>query len=407
MSRASASWFAAALFFFFAFLTRLAPGVLADDLMKALQLEAADLASLSAWTLGAYALAQIPSGILIDRRGMRFMIFVSSSLCMLGTWIFSGATALWQAQCGRILIGVGSASGFLIAGKVSTSFFCERKAPFMLGLLMGAGTLGAMTAGPPLAWAAERWGWRETLAGMSLFGLLPMLLSSVLFSAYHPVKGSKTHYKNLAFKLVRSGSFWLISSFAVVAYMPVNLMDAWGVSFLMRSRHLSPLSASEYIMVLYFGLALGSTLIPLTLSFWNEPKRILLISMLLMLVSAGLLIECLSLPSYGMLAGFFVLGFFAGVELLGYSEGMKQVRLGDAAFAAGWINTLEMALGALGQLMLGKILDASKVASHSLTSLEAYSVSNFQNGFRLLECFLLFGVCATLAYFRLRPCRVM
>ena len=56
-------WFFCALFFFYAFILRVAPAVMVDDLMKEFSVGAAILGYLSATYLYIYAALQIPLGL--------------------------------------------------------------------------------------------------------------------------------------------------------------------------------------------------------------------------------------------------------------------------------------------------------------------------------------------------------
>ena len=60
-----------ALGYFFSYFLRNANAVIADDLIRDLGLTAADLGLLTGVYLGAFGLAQLPLGLLLDRFGPR------------------------------------------------------------------------------------------------------------------------------------------------------------------------------------------------------------------------------------------------------------------------------------------------------------------------------------------------
>ncbi|HFA59161.1 MAG TPA: MFS transporter, partial [Rhodospirillales bacterium] len=60
-------WALAALFYAYGFLQRVAPGVMAGDLMRDFALDGALLGTLSAAYFYAYAAVQIPAGLFMDR----------------------------------------------------------------------------------------------------------------------------------------------------------------------------------------------------------------------------------------------------------------------------------------------------------------------------------------------------
>ena len=71
---AAAGWLFCAIFFFFAFILRVAPAVMVDDLMREFSVGAAILGNLSAVYLYIYAGLQIPVGLFIDRHGLKNLI---------------------------------------------------------------------------------------------------------------------------------------------------------------------------------------------------------------------------------------------------------------------------------------------------------------------------------------------
>ncbi len=116
---------------------------------------------------GAGAVAAIPVGILIDRFGLRYVAVGLALLNGLAMIAFLGVHSLWHFYAVGAVAGVG-AVGIMIVAKVLVSrWFTERQ-----GLAMGVALLGTSAAGsvtPLLANALmNRFGWRETLALLSL-----------------------------------------------------------------------------------------------------------------------------------------------------------------------------------------------------------------------------------------------
>ena len=68
-----------ALFFLYAWILRVAPSVMVDDMMRDLGIGAALVGNLSAFYFYGYAGMQVPVGLLIDRFGARRLMAVSVS----------------------------------------------------------------------------------------------------------------------------------------------------------------------------------------------------------------------------------------------------------------------------------------------------------------------------------------
>ena len=82
----------AALFFFYAWVLRVAPSVMVEELMRDFAVGAAVLGNLSAAYFYGYAGMQIPVGVLLDRFGPRRLVAVAALLCAGGCVLFATGT---------------------------------------------------------------------------------------------------------------------------------------------------------------------------------------------------------------------------------------------------------------------------------------------------------------------------
>ena len=108
-------WGSAALFFLYEYLQRVAPSVMVDDLMRAFAIEGAGVGELGAFYYYAYAILQIPVGVLADRYGPRRPLVLAALLCVVGSVLFAMAHGFASAALGRLLIGTGSDFHFAMA----------------------------------------------------------------------------------------------------------------------------------------------------------------------------------------------------------------------------------------------------------------------------------------------------
>ncbi len=93
-------WATGALFFFYAWILRVAPSVMIDELMRDFTVGAAAVGHLSAFYFYGYAGMQIPVGLLMDRFGPRRLMTVAALGCAAGCVLFALSKAamadLWQ-----------------------------------------------------------------------------------------------------------------------------------------------------------------------------------------------------------------------------------------------------------------------------------------------------------------------
>ena len=87
------------LVYFFVYFDRVAPAVVAPELMKAFGISAASMGLLSAAYFYPYAAMQIPSGILADFMGPRMAVTIFFIIAGIGTALFGLAQTYEWARC--------------------------------------------------------------------------------------------------------------------------------------------------------------------------------------------------------------------------------------------------------------------------------------------------------------------
>jgi MFS family permease len=146
--------------YFLSYFLRSANAVLAPDLRADVGLGPADLGFMTALFFGAYAAAQIPVGIALDRWGPRGVAVSLMSLGVAGALLFAAGTTLATLAIGRVLLGVGTGSVLLAGLKAFALWWPANRFATISGIYFASGSLGALLASAPLAWANEMVGWR-------------------------------------------------------------------------------------------------------------------------------------------------------------------------------------------------------------------------------------------------------
>lgn len=143
---------------------RMAPAIMGPDLMKELGLSAVDFGALGLTFMVAFALAQAPCGILLDRLGARRGVTLVLLLTAIGAFMFSTAQSLTMIIIARAVIAV-ALGGFLIGGaKIISQWFTTSQYPVMWAMFMGFGTMGGIGATSPLQFMMGKYGWRNSFA---------------------------------------------------------------------------------------------------------------------------------------------------------------------------------------------------------------------------------------------------
>lgn len=159
---------------------RMAPGVVAGELMASFQTTGAALGSLAAMYYYVYTAMQVPAGVLADTVGIRAVAALGNVVAGVGSILFGLAESFEMASAGRFLVGLGVSVIFVGLMKSNTVWFSERRYGLVSGLTLFLGNLGSVLAAGPLAFALTLWSWREVFVGLGigslLFGVLSLLI---------------------------------------------------------------------------------------------------------------------------------------------------------------------------------------------------------------------------------------
>src|SRR5262245_17694208 len=165
------AWATASFFFFYAWIMRVAPSVMVEELMREFAVGAGVLGHLSAAYFYGYAGMQIPVGLLLDRFGPRRLMTVTGLVCALSCIWFATSTTLAGATASRFLFGAAAAFSLVGSMAVAGQWFPANQFAISSGLSMAMGMTGAVFGQAPLRLAMEASDWRTTTLLLAAGGL--------------------------------------------------------------------------------------------------------------------------------------------------------------------------------------------------------------------------------------------
>ncbi|MDC8758600.1 MFS transporter [Janthinobacterium fluminis] len=157
-------------------LLRTANAVLTPQLVAALGLSSLQLGVLSSVFFFAFALAQLPIGIALDRYGPRRVQSTLLVVAALGVLLFSRGESFAALLCARAIMGLGLGGSFMAAVKAISTWVPAAQLTAVHGYLIAIGGLGAASATRPLQLALQASDWRGVLACLAVATLLVSLL---------------------------------------------------------------------------------------------------------------------------------------------------------------------------------------------------------------------------------------
>jgi MFS family permease len=204
--------------FFRAFLA-----IVAGDLSRDLNLNAADLGSMSAVWFVAFALAQFPVGWALDRFGPRrtmssimvFAVLGAAWLAMAGSLAAClGAMALIGIGCSPVLMG-----SFYLFGRA----YPPERFAMLSSAIIGVGSIGNLLGATPLAVAVEAFGWRATIGAIAGITALSTVLVFCLLRDPPPLEGDKRRSTMLGglSEIVTIRALWIFLPLTFVSYAVV------------------------------------------------------------------------------------------------------------------------------------------------------------------------------------------
>lgn len=375
------------------FFHRLAPAVVAVDMMTDLKTGGALMGVLASAYFYPYAIMQIPAGLLSDSWGPRRTIVVFFILAAAGSIVLGLAHTVGLAITARVAVGLGVSMVFIPTLKILTHWFEADRFSRMSGLLMSLGGIGAYTASTPLALMSDAITWR---GGMIMMGVLTIVITGLIWllvrdtpeqAGFQPLTncaedntcdGMKFGILGSIFLVIKNKFFWptaLCAFFGAMVTLSFN--GLWGGPFLMHTYGLSRTQAGGVLSMMAVGLIFGAP-------FWNwlshqvlhSRKRAFIISQLAgLVIFAPLAFFTGDFTKTQLYLWCFFFSFsMSSIVVVGYSAIKDSFPLQISGTATGILNIFPFAGAALGQPLIGWYLD-SVGAVGGQYPLEAYSTA--------------------------------
>ena len=161
----------------------------------------------------AFALAQVPLGVALDRFGPARVNLVMLLASASGAAVFALAGEISHLGAGRALIGLGSGAALMAAMSAAHLWVPQERRATSIGFIMVVGGVGALTASTPLQILIHQFGWRNVFWVLCALALVVSVLVWRTRGAVQPAAGTQTLAQLLAgvAEVFRSGFFWTIA----------------------------------------------------------------------------------------------------------------------------------------------------------------------------------------------------
>ena len=373
-------------------------GVIAPNLATEMALSPLDLGFLSSIYFFVFAATQIPLGVALDRFGPKLCMLACVGFTVLGCAMFAAAQSTGSLVIARALLGFGTASFLMAPCALYARWFPPERFSTFTGIQLGLGTLGALLATAPLAFATAAVGWRATFLGL---GVCTALIGAVIWLIVRddpPGVQREPHRETMkesfagVWEVIRTPSMGRVF-FAQVAIYPSYLLVAglWGGPYLTHVYGYDLAGRGDMLFVAALAQVLGSFLWGPTDRWFGSCRTPVLISMFGLFATLLLFAVLSPMPFPPLPVAFALIGFFTGPLALTLTHGRSLAAPHLLGRAITLLNIGAMGGGFLVQFISGMIIDLFPTQGAAYP-LEAYRlVFGLQAALVLIGCIIYFG----------------
>jgi len=367
------------LTYIFVYFDRVAPAVVAPELMKEFGLTATSLGILASMYFYPYGLMQIPSGILSDYLGPRLSVGTFFIIAAVGTALFGLAHSFGTIIFGRFLMGVGVAVVWIPCMRILANWYRPNEFSTLTGTMLTFGNAGALLASAPLAFLVGLVGWRAAFYWLGAFMLIMALLNFIMLRNKPRDKGFPTvseidgvdyyaqktttpvSFRENIGKLFRMRNYWLLAIYAFVIYGTVmGFQGLWCIPYLQHIYGLPKQQAANILMFWAIGMGVGCFTIGWASDrLLKSRRKASLYGMIVYMISwLPIIIWPASIPIWMFYPLLFIMGFWCGSYVPNYAHIAEGQPHSFIATANGMLNIWYFAGGALFQMLMGLVLDS-------------------------------------------------
>lgn len=391
------------LFYCYNYFLRVSPSTMQADLTQTFHITATQFGTLAAFYYYAYTPMQLPAGMIYDKFGARFVLFLACLTAVLGLSIFISANNLSMASAGRFLIGLGTAFAYIGVLKLASVWLPPTRFATVAGLTTALGMICGALSQKYLTKIVEVIGYKHALHTALFVGVI--LSFTILFivrsrpkqtSAADSEMQTPINFRQLlgAMRIIFTNpQMWLIGTIGCLLYLPATVfLDLWGIPFLKTVYELTSDQAVNISSITFLGWIIGGPAIG-AISDKIKLRRMPLV--LTGGTAATLLCIVFYMPGLSLnelYVLFAITGFCCGAHPLCFALGKENNPARISGTAVAVTNMLIMAGGAIFQPLVGKLLDLHTRSPIGANGLPVYSAGDYTFALSIIPLGVAFAI---------------
>ena len=362
--------------YFLSYLFRSTNAVIAPYLISEFNVNAQQLGMLTSSYLFAFAIFQIPLGILLDRYGARKVQVILMMFAGMGSLMFCFGNTLFELTLARAVIGFGVAGCLMATFKIISIWYNKNYWPMLYGLCLSSGGLGAIVATKPLYFVVDSVGWRSAFMFLAFACFFVSFIIWYVTPEKELINNKESPFIALK-KIYTSKLFWRIAPLAGISGgTGLAIQGLWAGEWLRDVAGLNQDETTNMLLLLNLSLLVGMILTGFIPNFLRRFKLsqidiYLYITIVLLIGHSILTFEIMPKSSIPWI----LVGISANSAILAYSWLNSQFPLSDAGKTSTALNLSLFVCGFILQYAIGWIINFWERNSDNTYPAEAYSIA--------------------------------
>jgi MFS family permease len=382
-------WGLASFFYAYQYIIRVLPNVMMLEILEKYHIDAAIFGQYSGLYYIGYAGMHIPVGILLDKYGPKWVLPFCMVLTVVGLLPLIYAEHWLYPSFGRILIGMGSSAAILGVFKIIRICFSEEKFPFMLGLSVMIGLLGAIYGGQPINYLIHQFGSDTVIKGIVGVGLLLAVCTAWVIPRHDLSENTKGWWESVK-SVLSQPQIMAICIFAGFMVGPLEgFADVWGKEYLKSVYHLNEALAASLPSLIFLGMCFGSPTLSWLASRFKSYYGFIILSAIAM-SGAFVLLLTASLSINVLTVLFILVGIFCAYQILAIYLASTFVKEDLVGLTTACANMIIMIFGYVFHSLIGKVMDINWTGE-SVNGIPVYSAETYTAALLVIPIGLMLG----------------